>query len=152
MNSEYNDELLPENYEKIAKAYASHLKKKGFVFVNLGQEEVSFLVDEILVIIAKMQACLSALSRVCDSTSLGKRLSLAQEQILGIYKNKKPHKFSCVENENSAFLSLISLQNTLTIKLLFLAIKSDVFELCFSIITKLCEEFSKSFEDVCFSV
>lgn len=152
MSSEYNDDILPENYEKIAKAYASRLRDKGFVFVNLAQEEVSFLADEILVIIAKMQACLNALNQVCDSSSLSKKLENAEQQILGVYKNKKPHKFNCVENANSAFLSLISLQNSLIIKLLFLAIKSDIFEKCLCIITSICEEFSKTLPTSCFSI
>ena len=33
MENIYDDELMPENFEEIAKAYSQSLKKKGFVFV-----------------------------------------------------------------------------------------------------------------------
>ena len=37
---EYNDDLLLENYEKMARAYTESLSKKGFVFVRLSDSQM----------------------------------------------------------------------------------------------------------------
>ena len=53
MENNYNDEILPENFEEIAKAYSNSLKKKGFVFVKLEEEEFNLLLDEINILFLK---------------------------------------------------------------------------------------------------
>lgn len=146
MESFYNDELLPDNFEEMAKAYSKNLKNKGFVFVRLEEEEFSLLVDEVLVLLAKMKACLSRLDKQLDSTKLMERLCRFEEKISATFQNKKPHIFKCVESENQAFLSLVSIENTLIIKLLSLAVKSGEIELCNEIVVGITAVFAESFD------
>ena len=89
MKSVYDDEMLPEDFEEIAKAYSQSLKKRGFVFVHLDQEELSFLVDEVLICLAKMKACLKNLVHI-QSVVLQNKLKLKQlNKILLIKKMPK---------------------------------------------------------------
>ena len=150
MKNEYNDELLPENFEKIARAYSKSLKDKGFVFVKLQDEEFSLLVGEIMVLIAKMKACLTKLSKHLDSNKLKSRLDEYEDVLQKKFLNKKPHTFRCVENENSAFLSLVSIENILVLKLMSLSVKSGELELCNDIIAGIVGVFAESFSTVGF--
>ena len=70
MENNYNDEILPENFEEIAKAYSNSLKKKGFVFVKLEEEEFNLLLDEINILFLKMLACLEKLDKIFNSKKL----------------------------------------------------------------------------------
>lgn len=145
MESFYNDEMLPEDFEQIAKAYSRSLKDKGFVFVRLEEEEFNLLIGEILVLISKMLACLNKLKGHLDSKSLKTRLVEAEQLLIEKFHNKKPHTFECVVSPNQAFLSLVTLENMLIIKLMLLSIKSGELELCNSIITSICGVFAESF-------
>lgn len=146
MENVYNDELLPNDFEEIAKAYSKNLKKKGFVFIRLEEEEFSLLIDEVLVLLAKMKACLERLKKQLDSQKLMQRLCMFEERLLEKFENKKPHNFKCVEDENQTFLSLVSIENTLIIKLLSLSVKSGEIELCNEIIVGITSVFAESFE------
>ena len=146
MEKIYDDELLPDNYEEIAKAYSKNMKKRGFVFIRLEEEEFSLLVDEVLVLIAKMKACLMRLNKQLDSQKLMEKLCSFEERILLTFENKKPHNFKCVENENQTFLSLVSIENLLIIKLLSLSVKSGEIELCNEIVVGITSVFAESFE------
>lgn len=152
MENLYNDELLPEDFEKIAKAYAQKLKNNGFVFIKLEDEERELLIGEIFVLIAKMKACLERLKNCLQSDRLMCRLENAEEVLRDRFSNKKPHKFACVATENEAFLSLISIENTLIIKLMLLSIKSEEYELCNGIITGITGIFAESFSQEGFVV
>ncbi len=152
MKKEYNDEMMPEDFETIAKAYSKSLKNKGFVFIRLEEEEFRLLIGEVLVIIAKMQACLKKLDHALDSGLLKDRLSTAQKLICEKFEYKKPHKMKCVEDENTAFLSLISLENLLILKTMMLSIKSGELELCHQIITAVSSVFAESFVTEGFTV
>lgn len=145
MEKEYNDELMPEDFEKMAKEYSQKLREKGFVFVNLQAEENTLLLTEVLVLFEKMKACLKRLSSKLDGQILLEKIDKNQQKILNLCPNKKPHKFRCVENEFSSFLSLISLQNTLVLKLMSLSVKSDNFQLFYDMIADICGVFSSSF-------
>lgn len=145
MKEEYNDEMMPDNFETLAKAYSKSLKNKGFVFIRLEEEEFRLLLGEILVIIAKMQACLKKLEKTLDSGLLKERLCEAQKLLCEKFDYKKPHKMKCVENENTAFLNLISLENLLILKTMLLSIKSGELELCNQIITAISSVFAESF-------
>ena len=145
MKEEYNDEMMPDNFETLAKAYSKSLKNKGFIFIRLEEEEFRLLLGEILVIIAKMQACLKKLDKALDSGLLKERLSEAQKLLCEKFDYKKPHKMKCVENENVAFLNLISLENLLILKTMLLSIKSGELELCNQIITAVSSVFAESF-------
>lgn len=146
MENLYNDELLPNDFEEMARAYSKHLKKKGFVFVKLENEEFSLLVDEILVLIAKMKACLLRLKKQLDSQKLMERLDSFEARISNQFENKKPHNFKCVENENQAFLSLVSIENMLVLKLMSLSLKSGEIELCNEVIVGVTAVFAESFD------
>lgn len=138
--------MLPEDFEEIAKAYSKHLKKKGFVFVKLEEEEFSLLVDEVLVLIAKMKACLVRLKKQIESARLMERLASFEGRLLEKFENKKPHSFKCVENENQSFLSLVSIENMLILKLVSLSFKSGEMELCNEIIVGITGIFAESFD------
>lgn len=145
MENIYDDEMMPNDFEQIAKAYSKSLKNKGFIFIRLEEEEFNLLVNEILILLAKMQACLKCLENHIESKILRERISHAEEILLEKFDKKKPHKFECVEDENETFLSLVSIENTLIIKLMLLSIKSGELELCNTIITSISSVFAESF-------
>jgi len=145
MENLYNDELLPDNFEQMAKAYSQSLKSKGFIFIRLEEEEFNLLLGEIFVLIEKMQACLEKLSKLFDSKKLKSQLDEAFVLLCKKFGNKKPHKFNCVEDESLTFLSLVAIENMLVIKLMLLSVKSGEFELCNQIITSICLVFAESF-------
>lgn len=146
MENVYNDEMFPENFEEIARAYSKKLKKKGFVFVRLEEEEFNLLVDEVLVLIAKMKATLMRLKKQISSEKLMTRLDSFECRLIEKFENKKPHTFKCVDNENQAFLSMVAIENTLVLKLLSLSIKSGEIELCNEIIVGITSVFAESFD------
>ena len=145
MENIYNDELMPESFEQIARAYSKSLKKKGFVFVRLEEEEFNLLLSEIYVIIGKMKACLEQLRSHIDSKELKIKLIDAEISLTEKFEHRKPHKFRCIEDKNTTFLSLISLENLLILKLMLLSIKSGELELCNKIITSITAIFADSF-------
>ena len=145
MEKSFNDFLLPENFEVMAKEYSQRLKDKGFVFVKLQEEEFEFLIDEILVLFEKMKACLNRLNLRFDSQKLFSKIENCQNLICGKYDKIKPHKLRCVADENSAFFALVSCQNSLTIKTLSLSTKSGDLEFWQKIIFSISQVFSESF-------
>lgn len=145
MENIYDDELMPSNFEQIAKAYSKSLKNKGFVFVKLEEEEFNLLIGEIFVLIEKMLACLEILDKYLDSSILREKLIASENILAEKFEKKKPHKFLCVENANNSFLSLIAIENMLIIKLMLLSIKSGELEICNDIITDIAGVFAESF-------
>lgn len=150
MEENFNDELMPESFEEIARSYSKAIKTKKFVFVNLEKEEFNFLVSEVLVLLSKMQACLSHLKKYVECEFLEKTLCDASSLISKKFNKKLPHKFKCVANENSAFLCLVGLENTLILKLMLLALKSEEVELCQNIIASISSVFAESLSIECF--
>lgn len=145
MEKKYNDELMPENFEEMAKAYSSSLKEKGFVFVKLQEEEFNFLIDEVLVLIIKMKACLQVLNSRFESQNLFLQLNSCEENLCRKFGKKKPHNLRCVADETNSFFTLIACQNLLIIKLMSLSSKSGEFELCNDAIISISSVFAKSF-------
>ncbi|MBP3431983.1 MAG: hypothetical protein J6K39_03940 [Clostridia bacterium] len=145
MENIYDDELMPDNFEQIARAYSKSLKKKGFVFVRLEEEEFNLLLSEISVLLEKMKACLKKLNKVLDCRELEERLKETNFLLQQQFEIKTTHPFKCVENENMAFLSLVSLENLLMLKLMLLAVKSGELELCNKIVTSIASVFANSF-------
>lgn len=145
MENIYDDELMPENFEQIARAYSKSMKKKGFVFIRLEEEEFNLLLGEIYVLIGKMKACLEHLNSHIDGRELKLKLIDAEIALTEKFDHKKVHKFRCVEDKNTTFLSLISLENMLVLKLMLLSIKSGELELCNKIITSITAIFADSF-------
>ena len=145
MENFYNDEMLPENFEQIAKAYSKSLKDRGFVFVRLEEEEFNLLLDEIFVIIAKMRACLLKMDKVLNSTKLQDILEKSEKKLSKTYNCNKTYKFLCLDEANRAFLGLVSLENLLLLKLMLLAVKSERLEECNEISTSIASIFAESF-------
>ena len=145
MENIYNDDSLAQDFEQIARAYSKHLKDKGFVFIKLEEEECNLLIGEIFVIIAKMEAALSRLEKKISSRLLQTKLTEAKNNLQQEFEFVSTKHFKCLENENQAFLSLISLENTLFLKLLILAVKSEKLETCTQIITSISSVFAESF-------
>ena len=143
---------MPNDFEEMAKAYSKNLKKKGFVFIRLEEEEFSLLVDEVLVLLAKMKASLIRLKNRLKSDKLMNRLEGFEEKLLQKFETKKPHNFKCVENENQAFFCFFSIENMLIIKLLSLSVKSGEIELCNEIIVGITSVFAESFDTQGFCV
>ena len=150
MEENFDDELMPSNFEKIARAYSKAIKTKKFVFVNLEKEEFNFLVNEVLVLLSKMQACLTHLKKYVECDFLEKTLCEVLSSFCNKFNKKTPHKFNCVANENSAFLCLVGLENTLVLKLMLLALKSEEIELCQNAIASISSVFAESLSIECF--
>ena len=81
MEKFYDDEMLPDDFEQIAKAYSKSLKDRGFVFVRLHEEEFNLLLDEIFVILAKMKASLIKMEKVLDSKKLQEILEKSEKNL-----------------------------------------------------------------------
>lgn len=141
----YEDEKLLDNYEDMARAYSKSLKNKGFVFIKLEDEEFSMLVDEINIIFAKILATFEKLSSFMDC-KVAKDLT---EKQISAFNDKFHHRtsvcFNFVQSATSAFLTLISLENTLTLKLMILSVKSGELEFCHEIITARAHVYANSF-------
>ena len=141
----YEDEKLLDNYEEMARAYSKSLKNKGFVFIKLEDEEFSMLIDEINIIFAKILATFEKLSSFMDC-NVAKNLT---EKQISAFNEKFHHKtsacFNFVQSATSAFLTLISLENTLTLKHMILSVKSGELEFCHEIITARTHVYANSF-------
>ncbi len=145
MEKFYDDEMLPDDFEQIAKAYSKSLKDRGFVFVRLHEEEFNLLLDEIFVILAKMKASLIKMEKVLDSKKLQEILEKSEKNLSKTFNCSKKYQFECLEEPNKAFLGLVSLENLLLLKLLLLAVKSEKLEVCNDISTSIASVFAESF-------
>lgn len=145
MEQIYNDELMPEDFQQIATAYSKSLKDKGFVFVSLKEEEFRFLVNEVYVILAKMQACLKRMKDFADTHVLQDKICDAQDLLRAKFGGKDSHKFVYTGSADKGFLALVSLENLLLIKLILLAFKSEELELCNQISISIASVFAESF-------
>ena len=105
MEQEYNDSLMPSDFEQMAKAYSKHLKDKGFVFVRLEEEEFNLLLAEIFVLLSKVEACLKRLENQLEDERLETSVCNAKERLQERFGTKKKHSFECVANEKNEFVS-----------------------------------------------
>ena len=143
---EYNDEKLCDNFEAMARAYSKSLKNKGFVFIKLEDEEFSMLLDEIVILFNKIEACLERIGECVDCELLKE---VTQKNIVS-FKQKFNYKhydrkYRYLSSPSESFLSLISLENTLTLKLMILSVKSGELEFCHEIITMRTHIYANSF-------
>ena len=141
----YNDEKLAENFETIARAYSKSMKNKGFIFIKLEEEEFSLLLDEICILFSKIMACLERLKGFLDCTLLKEATYQNEKDFKGKFNVKSKCRFKNVENPPNCFLSLISLENMLTLKLMILSVKSGELEFCQNIIAKRTSIYASSF-------
>lgn len=142
---EYNDEKLCENFEAMARAYSKSLKNKGFVFIKLEDEEFSMLLDEIMVLFGKIEGCLERLGEYANCQLLKEETKKDVENFRQKFKRGCNRRYHCTTNPSECFLSLISLENTLTLKLMILSVKSGELEFCHDIITSRTRIYANSF-------
>lgn len=141
----YDDEKITDNFEQMARAYSKSLKNKGFVFIKLEEEEYSLLLDEIAILFCKINASLDRLKSYIDCTTLRELTACNQKQFRDKFNYQRDFYFKNIENPNNCFLSLISLENMLTLKLMILAVKSGELEFCHGIITSRTHVYANSF-------
>lgn len=145
MEENYNDEKLPDNFEVMAKAYSQSLKNKGFVFIKLEEEEYALLLDEIAVLFEKILASLKILNEKADCTIIWEATKQQQADFIDKFSYNRKHKFKCIESADNCFLSLVSLENMLTLKLMVLSVKSGELEFCNNIIISRTKIYADSF-------
>ena len=141
----YDDEKITDNFEQMARAYSKSLKNKGFVFIKLEEEEYSLLLDEIAILFCKINASLDRLKSYIDCTTLRELTACNQKQFRDKFNYQRDFYFKNIENPSNCFLSLISLENMLTLKLMILAVKSGELEFCHGIITSRTHVYANSF-------
>ena len=143
---EYNDEELPtlENFAQMAKAYNFSLKQKGFVFINLEAEGKTLLINEVFDILFKLRSSYRHLGSFLDSTIM---LSLTEKHIdllRDFFDVEENRGFFVTTNQTKCFLNTISLENTLSIKLLLLSQKCDFNEEILSMIIERAKSISQN--------
>ena len=134
----YNDEASPtlENFENMARAYSEKIKNEGFVFINLNDQDYSFLLEEVFDILFKLRASYRFLNGFLGSNLF---LDLTEEQIKDLrdlFDYTKNRGFRVQTNNTKCFLNTVSLESKLILKLGDLAKKSDHFSAISSIINK----------------
>ena len=144
---QYDDFKVPsmEDYENMAKAYSLSLKNQGFVFVKLEKECENFLIDEIFDILFKIDTSIDAMSRVCDTQKIKSATTKHIKILRDMFNYDRQVKFEISNDESLIFLNLISLENTLTMKLFTLSTKSSNFEKLLDIIFDRLKIYAESF-------
>lgn len=127
---EYNDDQLStqENYERMARAYASALQQQGFVFVRLQDENISFLIDEIFENLFMLRASYRYLGTFLDSNKFLDLTNNQIEELREMFNYTKNRGFQIRVNKTKCFLNAIALEAKLLVKLSELAQKSEQFE------------------------
>ena len=92
-----------------------------------------------------MLACLEKLDKIFNSKKLKIAIVESKKQLFEKFGERKNYKFASIENESMTFLSLVSIENLVIIKLMLLSIKSEELELCNNIITNISSIFAESF-------
>lgn len=141
----YDDFKLADNFETIARAYSKSMKNKGFIFVKLEEEEFSLLLDEISLLFAKILACVDLLKKSFDCRRLEEMTLKNIREMEEKFACKPKSHFQYIESPNKCFLSLVAIENLLTIKLMILSVKSGELEFCQGIITKRTRIYADSF-------
>lgn len=125
---EYNDEqiLNVEEYEIMAKAYASELKKRGFMLVQVDNEKISELISTIFEQIIKIKSYLFMLGGFLNTSSF---YSLNERQIkkLSLLFELSPtaNNFALPHDKTKCFLAFLSCEFELIKNLIELSDKSN---------------------------
>ena len=125
---EYNDEqiLSVEDYEVMAKAYASTMKSKGFIFVQVDSSEVKALIEETFDYLAEIKNCLFIMGGFLNTASF---YSLNERQIKKlriIFDYSSPlQTFKLKHDKTLCFLRFLGLEAKLLKNLLSLAEKTN---------------------------
>lgn len=124
----YNDEqiLSVEDYEVMAKAYASTMKSKGFIFVQVDSSEVKALIEETFDYLAEIKNCLFIMGGFLNTASF---YSLNERQIKKlriIFDYSRPlQTFKLKHDKTLCFLRFLGLEAKLLKNLLSLAEKTN---------------------------
>lgn len=124
----FDDNLspTPEEFEKMAKAYSSTLKDKGFVFVNLLNEDYSLLLDEIFEILFKLRSSYRFLNGFLGSDKFLDLTENQIDQLRSLFNYTKNRGVRVKANSTKCLINTISLENILTLKLFELAKKTEL--------------------------
>lgn len=128
---EYNDEILPsfEQYEEMSKAYMKNMRKNGFLFVKVDDEETSILVSNIFDILGKIRSCLFFMGGFLGTGkiySLNDRHIEALKLLFDYDYTFPPYKIR--GDKTKCLLNFLSLESKL-IKTLFQLSKTSSFSL-----------------------
>lgn len=121
---EYNDERLlnTQEYELMAKAYASHLKESGFMFVQIDLNEDEALVASTCELFSQIKSSLKFLNNFLGT---GKLLSLTERQIRSfevLYPSvNQSNSYRIRGDKTKCFLNLQALESRLISALLTLS-------------------------------
>lgn len=125
----YNDEeiLSPTGYQEFAKAYNKELQKKGFIFVSLNTNKEQAYVNECLEILTNLKTSLFSLNGFLGTTPL---YNLTEKHLLKLNSlfnlNYTNHSNYICKDKSKCFLIIISLENLLINKLIYLAENSTL--------------------------
>lgn len=124
----YNDEqiLNLEQYEEMAKAYASSMKSRGFIVVQVDSEELLKLIEDTFDLLAEIKNCLFILGGFLNTSMM---YSLNERQIKKlriIFDYNKPLKnYKIKYDKTICFLKFLGLEVNLLRNLLQLCDKSN---------------------------
>ena len=125
---EYNDEqiLSVEDYEVMAKAYASTMKGKGFIFIQVDSSVVKALIEETFDFLAEIKTCLFIMGGFLNTASF---YSLNERQIKKlriIFDYSSPlQTFKLKHDKTLCFLRFLGLEAKVLKNLLSLAEKTN---------------------------
>ncbi len=125
---EYNDEqiLSVEDYEVMAKAYASTMKSKGFIFIQVDSSVVKALIEETFDFLAEIKTCLFIMGGFLNTASF---YSLNERQIKKlriIFDYSSPlQTFKLKHDKTLCFLRFLGLEAKVLKNLLSLAEKTN---------------------------
>lgn len=125
---EYNDEqiLSVEDYEVMAKAYASTMKSKGFIFIQVDSSVVKALIEETFDFLAEIKTCLFIMGGFLNTASF---YSLNERQIKKLRiifdYSSPPQTFKLKHDKTLCFLRFLGLEAKVLKNLLSLAEKTN---------------------------
>lgn len=146
---EYNDEQILNSsaYELMARAYASAMKEKGFMFVQVDNEKNRELIEDTFASLGKIKSCLFFLGGFLGT---GRFYSLNERQIKKlevIFDKEIAHnQYSFKQDKTSAFLEFIGSEAHLIKNLIALSSQSSFEHDILKIINDRLTLFSETFK------
>lgn len=128
---EYNDEILAsfEQYEKMSKAYMANMRKNGFMFIKVSDEETSTLISHLFTTLGKMRSCLFFMGGFLGTEKIFTATDRHIESLKLLFDynyNFPPYKIR--GDKTKCLLNFLSLESSL-IKDLLLLSKTSSFSL-----------------------
>lgn len=110
---EYNDEpiLSLQDYELMAREYASALHKRGFFFVQVDDEQTNAMVEEAFQVLAEIKACLFNLGGFLNTSTMYSLNERHIKKLRVIFDYDKPlATFKLRRDKTYCFLRYIGLE------------------------------------------